>query len=76
MKVSHSLLSREALNGLLDEFITRDSVVWDGTLDDKRKRLIQELERDRAFIVFNEKDGSTHILTAEEYAKTETTADS
>ena len=68
MKISHKLLSADALKALLDEFITRDSVVWDGTLTQKRKRVLDALEKERVFIVFDEDTSSTHILTAEEFA--------
>ncbi|MCY3858695.1 MAG: YheU family protein [Gammaproteobacteria bacterium] len=75
MKVSHKLLSTDALQALLDEFITRDSVVWDGTLAQKRKRLLDALENERAFIVFDEDSSSTHILTAEEFASNQAQSD-
>ncbi|MYD43599.1 MAG: YheU family protein [Gammaproteobacteria bacterium] len=68
MQISHELLSRDALNGLIDEFITRDSDFSDGSLDVKRQRVLHALESQRALIVVNEKDGTTNILTAEEYA--------
>ena len=74
MKVSHKLLSADALRALLDEFITRDSVVWDGTLAQKRKRVLDALDKGRAFIVFDEDTNSTHILTADEFASSQTQA--
>lgn len=76
MKISHKLLSADALNGLLDEFVTRDSDFSDGTLVEKRRRVLNLLERERAFIVLNEKDGTTDILSAEEYASKRRDADS
>lgn len=72
MKISHTLLSDDALNALLDEFITRDSVVWDGTLAQKRKRVLAALEKGHAVIVFDENTNSTHILTADEFASSQT----
>ncbi|MCY4128608.1 MAG: YheU family protein [Gammaproteobacteria bacterium] len=75
MKVSHKLLSSDALHALLDEFITRDSVVWDGTLAQKRKRVLDALEKELAFIVFDEDTSSTHILTAEEFASSQAQTD-
>ncbi len=67
MKISHTLLSAAALEGLLDEFITRDSAIWDSTIEHKRQRVIDDLDKGRAVIVFNEEDGSTHILTKVEF---------
>ena len=75
MKVSYKLLSSDALDALLDEFITRDSVIWDGTLAQKRKRVLDALEKERAFIVFDKDTSSTHILTAEEYESSKAQAD-
>ena len=71
MKVSHKLLSADALQALLDEFITRDSMIWDGTLAQKRKRVLDALDKGQAFIVFDEATSSTHILTAEEFASSQ-----
>lgn len=71
MKVSHKLLSDDALHALLDEFITRDSVVWDGSLAQKRKRVLNALEKGQAVIVFDEETNSTHILTADEFASSQ-----
>lgn len=71
MKISHELLSPDALRGLLDEFITRDSSVWDGSIAKKRERVMAALESKRAFIVFDEETNSTHILTADEYRQRE-----
>ncbi|MCY4095490.1 MAG: YheU family protein [Gammaproteobacteria bacterium] len=68
-------MSVDALQALLDEFITRDSVVWDGTLDQKRKRLLDALEKEQAFIVYDEDSSSTHILTAEEFATNQAQSD-
>lgn len=75
MKVSHKFLSANALQALLDEFITRDSVIWDGSLAQKRKRVLDALEKEKAFIVFDEGTNSTHILTAEEIAANQSQAD-
>jgi uncharacterized protein YheU (UPF0270 family) len=68
VKVSHKLLSTDTLHALLDEFITRDSVVWDGSLAQKRRRLLDALDKGHVVIVFDEDTSSTHILTAEEFA--------
>lgn len=61
------MLSEQALNGLIDEFITRDSVVWDATLEVKREHVRKALANERAFIVFDEDSETTHILTLAEY---------
>ena len=71
MKISHKLLSDDALHALLDEFITRDSVVWDGSLAQKRKRVLNALEKGQAVIVFDEDTNSTHILTGDEFASSQ-----
>lgn len=71
MKISHELLSPEALEGLLDEFISRDSSVWDSTIEEKRRQVVNALEKNRAVIVFDEETSSTHILTSDEYRQRE-----
>lgn len=62
-------LSEQALTGLIDEFITRDSTVTDGTLEQKRERVLRALKSGRAVVTFNTKDGTTHILTQDEFSK-------
>lgn len=71
MKIDYELLSTDSLNGLIDEFVSRDSVVWDGSAEEKRARVHKFLETGKAVILFSEEDSTTHILTADEYAKLE-----
>ena len=62
-------LSPTALDGLIDEFITRDSTVMDASLEQKRDRVLRSLKNGKAVITFNMKDGSSHILTRDEFDK-------
>ena len=50
-------LSPTALDGLIDEFITRDSTVMDASLEQKRDRVLRSLKNGKAVITFNMKDG-------------------
>ena len=54
-------LSRSARQEVIDEFITRDSSVWDGTLEEKRERVLEALHSKEAVITFNTKDKTTDI---------------
>ena len=69
MQISHKTLTADALTAVLDEFITRDGVVWDGSLQQKRQRVLRALDRKHAVIVYDDTSKSTTILTAEEYAQ-------
>lgn len=66
IEIPHGDLSEAALCNLVDEFITRDSTVTDGTLDQKRERILKLLKEGKAKITFDNDTNSAHIWTTEE----------
>lgn len=63
--VPFSRLSIPARNELIEEFITRDSCVWDGTLDEKREHVLHALRTKRAVITFDTKSKTADIRLTE-----------
>lgn len=66
IKIPYRDLSDDALTNLIDEFITRDSTVTDGTLEQKRERILNALRTGKAQITFDTDTESAHIWTTEE----------
>ena len=64
--VPFSRLSDTARNELIDEFVTRDSCIWDGSLDEKREQILRALRTKRAFITFDTKSKTTDIRLTEQ----------
>lgn len=64
-----SRLSISARNELIEEFITRDSCVWDGTLDEKREQILQALRTEQAVITFDTKSETADIQPADHIQK-------
>ncbi|MXZ54609.1 MAG: YheU family protein [Gammaproteobacteria bacterium] len=64
-----SRLSVTARNELIEEFITRDSCVWDGSLDEKREQILQALRSERAVITFDTKRNTADIRPTEHLQK-------
>ena len=64
--VPFSRLTDTALNELIDEFITRDSCVWDGSLEEKREQILRALRTKRAVITFDSKSKTTDIRLTEQ----------
>lgn len=67
--VPFSRLSVSARNELIEEFITRDSCVWDGSLDEKREQILQALRTERAVITFDAKSNTADIRPTEQLQK-------
>ncbi|MYD45761.1 MAG: YheU family protein [Gammaproteobacteria bacterium] len=67
--VPYSRLSVSARNELIEEFITRDSCVWDGTLDEKREQILRALRTERAVITFDTKSNTADIRPTEQLQK-------
>ena len=63
IEIPHQELSDDALWGVIDEYITRESGVTDGTLDSKRTEILQQLKEGAAIITYDSKLGSTHLIT-------------
>ncbi len=66
IKIPYGDLSDEALRNLIDEFITRDSTVTDGTLEQKRERILSSLRKGTVQITYDTDTESAHIWTTEE----------
>ena len=62
IEIPHEALSDEALWGVIDEYITRESGVTDGTLESKRTEILQQLEEGTAIITYDSRLGSTQLI--------------
>jgi uncharacterized protein len=68
MIIPHKRLSPEALNGLIEEFVTRDGTdtgYTQGTLEENVGMVMQQLERGEVFIVFDEVSQAANIVPKE-----------
>ena len=66
--IPHHRLSRDALTGLIEEFVTRDgtdSGYTRGSLSENVAMVRRQLERKEAFIVFDDRSKSCNIVPAE-----------
>ena len=61
IEIPHQALSEEALQAIIDEYITRESKVTDGTLESKRVEVLGQLEDGVVMITYDAKVGSTHL---------------
>ena len=61
-----SQLSTTAQTELIEEYVTRDSCVWDGTLEEKRERVLNALRAKEAVITFDLKNNTADIRSAEQ----------
>ena len=61
-------LSREALDGLIEEFVTRDGTDYgerEDTLDEKKNAVTRQLERGEVVIVFDSESETANIVPKE-----------
>ena len=66
IKIPFQDLSDEALEGLIDEFVTREGTDYghgDFTLEGKRADVRRQLEAGEAVITFDPRAATTHIVT-------------
>ena len=64
----HDRLSQEALQGLIEEFVTRygtDTGYTDGSLEESVKMVIRQLKRGDIFIVYDEATETANIVPKE-----------
>lgn len=69
MIIPHRELTAEALQGLIEEFVTRDGTDYgdrETPLQAKVEQVRLLLDRERAFILFDEETASCTILPAEQ----------
>ena len=62
IQIPYQSLSDDALLGVIDEFITRDSTVTDASLTEKRRAVLRSLEEGAAIITFDPRTQTTHIV--------------
>ena len=71
MIISHDRLSQTALQGLIEEFVTRngtDTGYTDGSLEENVEMVTRQLKRGDVFIVYDEATETANIVP-KEYAK-------
>lgn len=69
IEVPASALSREAIEGLVEEFITREGTDYghrEFSLEEKRAGVLRQLERGEISIVFELDSESTTLVTRQE----------
>ena len=74
MIIPHRMLSPEALQGLVEEFVTRDGTDYgerEASLETKVAQIWRQLDLGIAVIVFNEQDGTCSIVAKDQLAETE-----
>lgn len=72
IEVPHSALSQGALEGLVEEFITREGTDYglrEFSLDQKRESVMRQLTRGAVVIVFDLEAQATTLVTREELAQ-------
>ena len=72
MIIPFEKLSKEALHGVIEEFVTRDGTDYglvEPELEQKIERVLRQLEKGDAFIVYDETTMTTNIVSKDEIAK-------
>jgi uncharacterized protein YheU (UPF0270 family) len=67
--IQHERLSKEALQGLIEEFVTRDGTdtgYTDGSLEESVKMVMRQLRRGDVIIVFDEATETANIVPKED----------
>ena len=70
VKIPYDQLSSEALAGLVEEFVTRESTDYGAvelSMETKLSQVYQQLKSGKAFIVFDEESETCNILSKEDY---------
>ena len=69
MQIPIERLSPESLNGLIEEFVTRDGTDYglrEQTLEEKKSALVGQLERGEVVVVFDAESESCNIVSKDE----------
>ncbi|MDB4991622.1 MAG: hypothetical protein JWN04_6800 [Myxococcaceae bacterium] len=72
IEVPPGSLSEEAVNGLVDEFITREGTDYgarEHSLDEKRQSVLRQLARNEIAIVFDFESESTTLVSRDDLKK-------
>ena len=67
VEVPYTALSADALRGLVEEFVTRDGTdygVREGTVEEKCRDVMRQLERGEVKIVFDPASRSANLVTS------------
>jgi uncharacterized protein YheU (UPF0270 family) len=70
--IPYEKLSPEALRGLIEEFVTRegsDSGYTQKTLDENVEMVMKQLQRQEAFVVYDEATESANIVSKDSLQK-------
>lgn len=62
IEIPYLELSETALQAIIDEYVTRDSGIYNGSLGDKRALIVTALHKSEAVITFDPISGSTDIV--------------
>ncbi|MEY4643041.1 MAG: hypothetical protein RLZZ227_3035 [Pseudomonadota bacterium] len=68
MRIPHTALSAEALQNLLEEFVTREGTDYGSqvySLEDKVRHVRRQLEAGRVVILYDPRSSSCHIEVSE-----------
>ena len=69
MQIPIERLSPEALDGLIEEFVTRDGTDYglkEQTTEEKKSAVIRQLQRGEVVVVFDQESESCNIVTRDE----------
>lgn len=72
IEVPYKRLSSSALNGLIEEFVTREGTDYghaDQSFEKKVASVVRQLESGRAVVLYDEETGSCNIVTREEFLR-------
>ena len=67
--IPHDRLSQEALQGLIEEFVTRegtDTGYTDGSLEENVEMVLRQMKRGDIFIVYDEATATANIVPKED----------
>ena len=62
IEIPYLELSEMALESIIDEYVTRDSGIYNGSLSDKRALIVMALQKSEVLITFDTVSGSTDIV--------------
>lgn len=68
MQIPHTALSHEALQNLIEEFVTREGTEYgahDYSLADKVRQVLRQIETGRAVILYDPETSTCHIEVRE-----------
>jgi uncharacterized protein YheU (UPF0270 family) len=63
LEIPYEELSEEALQGVLEEFVTRGGYESDMVVEERIRKLRQRLEQGKAKIVFDPEQGATNLVS-------------